>query len=224
MAESIDLTDFESESDLSGYDYPAEGQYHLVVHEVDDSRDKANAVYVGFTVLGGTTPRQVNKQFTERFADPDPSQKDGGKFCRKRQAKLLLATGVLTPAALGKANVSYDWQDMMFKQCKAAVTNYERKGTGDKADKVYRGAQIDGLDMWGPLDPVAEHIPHDQEAIAMARDAGQANVVSVMGAAKPESPAAAANDVKSRMAAGAAGSQTAQSAPAQPAADPYANL
>src|SRR5690606_17808564 len=106
-------------------------------HDVDDSRQKGDAIYVGFTVLSGTVPGQINKQFTERFADPSPSQKDGGKFCRKRQGKLLLATGVLTAEKMRGPTVTIDWQDCLWKQIKGAVKNYERKSD---EGKVFRGA------------------------------------------------------------------------------------
>lgn len=179
MNDVVDLSDFETEDDLAGYEYPADGQYHLVVSAVDDTRDKVDAVKVTFYVLAGTTAGQAGKDFEEAFWDPSPDNKDGGKFARKRRAKVLLASGVITPQNLGQA-LEVDWKALLNKQIKAAVATYERKG---KDGKTYRGAQLEALDMWGPLDPAAQHIPQDEEALIMAQQAGQANVISVRGPA-----------------------------------------
>lgn len=176
MSESINLSDFKSESDLSGYDYPEKGQYHLAVTEVDASRSKDKAIFVSFVVVAGNPAGQENKVFRERFGDPAASHKDGGKFAVKRQAKLLLATGILKPDDLGK-EVNINWADLFERQLKASVVTYERKD----GDKTFRGAQIDGLSMWGPCDTDAEHIPSNEDCLNVARRMRQSNVPQVGG-------------------------------------------
>lgn len=179
MSEALDITELSSADDVKGYDYPVAGQYHLAVTEVDASREKSKAVFVTFVVLDGKPAGQQNKVFRERFADPDQSHKDQGKFALKRQVSLLLATGVLTPADLGK-KVQIDWSSLHERQLKASVKNYDREDGQDK-NKRHRGAEIDGLSMWGPCDADAALIPANEDCLAAARKQRQSNVPTTGG-------------------------------------------
>jgi hypothetical protein len=180
MSDTLDMTELNSADDVKGYDYPLAGGYHLAVSEVDASREKSNAVFVTFTVLAGKPDGQQNKVFRERFADPSKSHKDEGKFALKRQVALLLATGVLTPADLGK-KVNVDWNTLLERQLKAMVKNYDREDKDDK-NKRHRGAEIDGLSMWGPCDADAHHIPANDICLDVARKQKQSNVPATGGA------------------------------------------
>lgn len=186
MSDVLDLEDFGDEQSLAGHDYPEPGQYHFVITEVDDSRTQMNAIKVTFTALSGTVEGQANKRFDENFWDPDPGSKDGGKFAKKKLARLAMAGGLILPNALGK-RVEIDWQDLKFRQVKAAIVPYERKGKNN--DRVYKGVELDGLGIWGPHDPAAEHIPVDEDAIQMARDLGQPNLRAASAAEEQKTPA-----------------------------------
>lgn len=209
--ETFDTSEFNSADDLKGFSHPEAGQYHLVVSEIDESRKMGNAIVVSFGVLAGTVPGQQNKTFREFFNDPHSSHKDGGAFCKKRRLALLLATGVVTPDMIGK-QFSVDWQSLFERQLKASVT-VEERADKDDATKIRRNAHIEGLEMWGPLDEKAKHIPHDQVCVDAAIRAGQSNVVGLSSA----------------QVGGPAPARTASASPAAasvitPAVDKYANL
>ena len=202
--ESFDASDVTSADDLKGFQTPAPGQYHLAVVKVDDSREESRySVIVKFVVLNGTTKGQENRTFLHYFNDPNPNAKDGGAFAQKIRLAFLLSTGVITPQQLG-TRFSVDWQLALNRQLKAAVIN-------DKKDDGKLYAKIDGSNMWGPLDPDALHIPHDQVCIEAAVRNGQVNVVSHYKgnvAPGPTQTAPAHNATK----------------PLPPAVDKYANL
>lgn len=214
--EHLDASDVTSVDDLKGFQVVESGQYHLVVAEIDESREKGPGLRVKFGVLAGTTPGQQNKTFTDLFVDPHGGQKDQGAFCRKRRIALLLATGVITPDQLGKP-LSVDWQTLLERQLKAAVTSKETAAKDDPTKK-YHNANIDGLEMWGPLDDVAKHIPYDNDCINAAIRRGQVNVVSK---ATPEMIAAAGGAPAAPQASTTAATTAATSA--KPA-DKYAGL
>lgn len=231
MSQFLDTSDFPDEESTKGFDYPIPGQYHAVVNNVDEAPTGFDGMKVEFIMLAGTGEHQINKRFEEAFFWPRSDAKDGGKFARKRLARLALATGLITPAQLG-TQVEIDWEAMKYRQLKLSVTHYERTKDG----KTYKGAQVEGLEMYGPLDPTMAHVPCDPEAIAMARDAGQCNVQlpvsqqkpSANGAANPVKPAA----TKPTTGTGGAAPKTPpaqQQKPASPPApaagsDPYAGL
>lgn len=210
--ESFDASGFSSVDDLQGFSTPEAGQYHLVVAEVDESRKNGtNAIVVSFGILAGTTKGQENRQFREFFNDPHHSHKDGGAFNQKRRLKLLLAAGVITEDMLGK-QFNVDWQMLKDRQLKARVIVEETEKKDDPTIKR-KYAKIDGLNMWGPLDEDAKHIPHDAACIEAAVRAGQVNVVGKAGAPNVATVAS----VKPATAA------TAQVG-LPPAVDKYANL
>lgn len=217
--ESFDASDVSSVDDLKGFQSVEAGQYHLVVVDVDESREKSNAIVVKFAVLAGTTSGQENRTFKDFFNDPNPDSKDGGKFARNRRLKLLLAAGIITPEHLGKP-FNVDWQWLMERQLKAAVKIRETEDKNDSTKK-YQNPQIDGLSMWGPLDEEAKHIPHDNACIEAAVRAGQVNVVSkYRGAA----PVAGQTAVAGTAPAPAAATAPTASTGLPPAVDKYAGL
>lgn len=222
--QTLDMTDYKTPEDLKGNDYPGDGQFHVVVNRVDDSHEKIDGLKVEFYVLAGTVEHCTGKRWEEAFFWPNQDAKDGGKFARKRLAALAFATGLVTPADLGK-QVEINWPDMLYRQLKLAVRSYSRTKDG----KTYRGAEIDGMGIWGPLDEEAAHIPIDPNALQMAKDAGQANcqAASPTPAARPN-PVAKPSATKpaatpSKPAPAAAPASPAPSNKA-PAADPYGDL
>jgi hypothetical protein len=218
MPYAMDLTEYKTTDDLAAADYPLPGGYHLVVNKFEDGPNGLDAMKVEFIVLAGTAEHQINKRFEETLFYPSPDSRDGGKFARKKLARLALATGLITVGQLGQ-QVSINWEDIIYRQLKANVRPYERKKDG----KTYKGAEIDGLDIFGPLDEEVAHIPVDAAALQMARDAGQVNCLppNPTGGERPNpaaKPAATpAKPVPTAAPAKAAGAPAA-------GADPYANL
>lgn len=167
MTSEMDFTEFGSEEDLRGFDYPAPGTYHLAVTGVDETPKNVDGLKFTLEVLNGTVEGQASKSFAETFFFPSPESKDGGKFAKKRLAKFALAVGIINPTALG-SRVQIDWQEASGRQLVAKVENYMRKGNDGRE---YKGAQISGLDMWRIDAPEVEAVPKDQEALAMAAPA-----------------------------------------------------
>lgn len=161
-AETYDFSDFGSPEDLQGYDTPAEGQYHVVVNDVDQSREKVNAVKVECSILAGTVPKQEGKTWWETFWDPNPDNKDGGKFARKRIASFALATGLMTPRQLGQA-VAIDWEQAKGRQfvCKVGIRESSKDG------RTYRNAEIERTEMHAVNDPKVSEVPKNGTALAM---------------------------------------------------------
>lgn len=213
--ESFDASDVTSVDDLKGFRPVESGQYHVVVVEVDESREKLDAVVVKLGILAGTTKGQENRSCRINFNDPKPSHKDGGAFVKKRRLALFMATGMITPDMLGKP-FNVDWQHLLNRQFKCVIKAEEREGKDDPTKK-YTNHDIDGLSMWGPLDDDARHIPHDDACIEAAVRAGQVNVVS-----KYRGPAAASPAAIVASAAPAASVPATTGLP--PAVDRYAGL
>lgn len=192
MSTDLDLSDIADEQDLQGFDYPKAGQYHVAIEVVDESREKSDAMRVLFHVLAGTVPNQAGKSFFERFGDPNESHKDGGKFARKRLAKLGLATGLIRPESLGQ-KVAVNWQDLVGRQCVVAVKEYSREGTNSSGEKqAYSGAEVDGLHLYGVRDAAVKDVPKDAEMLALEEASTPGDAAAPTAATDPAtSPASA---------------------------------
>lgn len=216
--ESFDASDFGSVDDLKGSQFlEAKGQYHLAIVDIDESRKDGNGIKFKFVALAGTVPGQENKTFRDMFWDPSGASKDGGKFAKARRLSLLLATGYITEAHLGKP-FNVDWQALLNRQLKAVVDVKESEAKDDPTKK-YINAEIKGTNMWGPLDKEAEHIPHHPDAIQSAILAGQVNVVSKH---KGPGPAVIGGVATHAATAPVGGAATQSTLP--PAVDKYAGL
>ena len=188
MGSDFDLTDMPDEESLDSYSHPKSGVYHLGIESVDESREHGEFFRVKFQVLNGTVEGQAKRTFSERFQDPSESHKDGGLFCRKRRAKLGLATGLIKATDLGK-KISIDWQDLVGRQLVAAVEEY--KDANEETKKQYRGAQIIRLEMWHVRDKAVQNVPKDQEALALLDDDDDAG--APVDAPKSPTPAPASS-------------------------------
>lgn len=153
MAE-LGLEEFGDEKELSGFSPVKSGNYHFVVLEADDSFSKSDAIVLDCEVLAGTVPGQEGKKLKAYFNNGKSSDKDGGKFLRKRQARLALVLGLISPADLGK-RVNVDFTQAAGRQFCAAVEQGEKY------------AEIRGLDFWSVTAPEAAEIPKDAAALAM---------------------------------------------------------
>lgn len=171
-----DFSDVSEEDLKPSRPYPEEGQYFLMIDNVDDSRTKVDGMQVSFLVCSGTVEGQYGKKFTETFFDPKPENKDGGKFLRSRRIKLLLATGIASSLEELKAK-GFQWspESLMYRCLKAVVVH--SKSVSKKNNKEYTNAQIDGLDIYAPNEKGLGHIPIHQETLAMCFEHGQANAV-----------------------------------------------
>lgn len=155
----VDCTEFGDEGELAGFSTCKPGTYHLVVLEADDSFGKFDAITIECEVLAGTVPGQEGKKLTGFFNNGKPSDKDGGKFARKRQARIAMVLGLLTPAALGQ-KVTVDFALAAGRQFVATVK--ERDGKEGK-----KFAEIEGLNFWSVTDPATADVPKDANALAM---------------------------------------------------------
>lgn len=169
MPDEVDFSDFGSEEDLEGYDHPVDGIYHVVVNGADDSREKVTGVRVDLQVLAGTAKGQVGKKAQETFWDPSPEHKDNGRFATKRIAKFAIAAGLITPEQLGKPGVAINWEQAVGRQLVVKLVGYERKDK--ETGKTYRGANIDGLEMYTVRHPSVAQVPKDAEALALVPEA-----------------------------------------------------
>src|SRR5574343_354963 len=167
MSMEMDFSDYGSEEEMDSGGYPKSGQYHAAVLDVDDDPEGIEAIKVEFEVLAGTVPHQDGKQFTETFWRPNANHKDGGKFAAKKIYRFLKAVGLADEKALGR-KVSIDWQAAKGMQLVVAVEEYERKGADKKGNqRTYKGAQIEGLNIYPVDDPEVAAVPKDETALAM---------------------------------------------------------
>lgn len=201
-----------TEDDLRGdSQYPNEGQYFVLITNVDNSRKDVDALKIDLVVYAGTVAGQESKKFTETIWDPSAAHKDGGKFARSKKARLILAAGIAKSFdELKSPEFRWSPEDLTYRVFKAAVVH--RKSRNEKKNREYTNAQIDGLSLWAPNDPEAAHIPSNQEVLDLARQNGQLNAV-LPDSAPPSNPVTA--EKKSPV----------RSVPrASAAADPYAAL
>jgi hypothetical protein len=212
------------EKDLAGQSFPDEGQYLLMVSNVEE---KDQLTEFELTVCSGTVDGQAGRKLTEAWFHDVSTNKDGGKFARSRKLKLLLATGIFASIEEARSGKPYEPDQLLYRCFKAGVTHrtYTKKsgGTG-------RQGQIDGLYIWAPNDPDAAHIPADKVTLDLCRENGQQNAVDPSGQQTAGSGAAAsaANQTTGQTAVSkpAAGSDDVPAAPAAKAkpADKYAGL
>lgn len=241
-AEHFDFSDLE-EDDINHISRerkdPAEGQYHFQIMNVDTSRSKVNGIEIELAVAAGTVADQENKTFKEVFWDPRDTDKDQGKFAKRRLARLINVTGLATPQEMMKPGFQFDPDALTYRCLKAAVKDRHSKKK-DKAgvEREYVNTQIDGLNYWAPNDPEAAHIPVDAGILEICfSDVGQTNAVMpvvaegsehsapAVPAKKTAQPAASTQPAPAQPAATAAKQGTLPgTAPAQKAADPYAAL
>lgn len=148
------------------------GQYHFLVTKIDEApttRDGSRAIdgiRFDAQVLAGTDVSQVGRSLGFTLMHPNGSQRDGGKFCHLRQARMLVALGLVDLSARGQ-QVDIDWQHGIGRQFIGAV---EARPNDD--GKVYHdiaGAKIYALD-----DPETKHVPLDARAAALDPRGGNA--------------------------------------------------
>jgi hypothetical protein len=165
----MDFSDFDKDENLDAFELLAPGQYHVIVDEVDATRQRFSGIQLKLRVLAGNVAGQVGKHVNPIFNDPKSDHKDGGKFAKKMLAKLALETGLVTREQFGQPNVTIDWNHLKGRQLCVVVKNKEPNADG----KIF--SELDGMNFGSPLDPKYDHIQKDESAIAYLRAAaGQA--------------------------------------------------
>lgn len=144
------------------------GTHHMIVaepHEVATKRDGTpmDACAVLAQVLDGTVRdasgcTQVGKQITLTFFNGKPTDKDGGKFARSKQAALFIALDLMTPEQLGKPGLSIDLEKTKGRQF--IVTLKKDKGQDGK-ERI----DINFNDIYHVDDPAAAAYPKDSKAL-----------------------------------------------------------
>ncbi|HWB08387.1 MAG TPA: hypothetical protein VG826_04155 [Pirellulales bacterium] len=93
--------------------------------------------------VGSRADGTAGERFTEMFAWPSRSHRDGGAFASHRLARLGLATGVIRPGAPGRV-VAVRWPEMIGRRLAAAVQRH----TFVEDEGEIALVRIDGLKIW----------------------------------------------------------------------------
>ncbi len=176
------------------------GTYHCVVVAVDEApTSKAGVLLEGFrvdfAVLDGTVANQKDKQFDVMFFKPKLTDKNGGEFAKRKQARFALATGILPRAEPGK-KVTVDLQQANGRQLVVELEHQKDMQTGAPTKFL----QLAWANIYHVDDPAVAKVPKDKTALSLLpaelrkkpddfarQPAGQGN-----GTPKAAKPAAAA--------------------------------
>lgn len=143
------------------------GIYHFVVSHVEERaavKDKPplDAIRIHATVVDGSvckdgvcTEREKDVQLT--IYDPKPTDKDGGAFGKKKQARAFIALSAMKPQDLGK-RVKIDLTNCVGRQFIAKINVKD----GDRGGKF---AELSYADIYHVDDPEAAGFRKDENAI-----------------------------------------------------------
>lgn len=137
------------------------GQYHAMILSAaenpprHDGSGMVDGAVFELQILDGTVPAEKKKMFRATLPNPNMSHRDGGDFALRRQARMAIVTGLVSPADLGK-NVSFDWGDARGRQIVLTVKESESTKTPGK-----KYLDIDGLHVYAVTDPAVAHVPKD---------------------------------------------------------------
>lgn len=145
------------------------GTYHLIITAATESPLKKNGEMLdGFRItcqaIDGTVRDSAG--FTEKdktvelmFWHPKLTDKNEGMFSRQKQAKLFIATGLLTEEQLGQ-EVDLDLEDVVGKQIIATLE-------ANEGDTGRTFLDLHFSDLWHVDDPAAAKCPKNQKAIEL---------------------------------------------------------
>ena len=134
-----------SEDDISGYQKPLPGRYHVVVKHVDESFEKFDKIVVDFEVLAGTMPGMEGRELSEFFACTDKAI--------SRLQRLALCLGLLTP---GEADKDVEFGDGVGRDLVIEVEeNNYTKADGTKVNSV----RVGYLGMWSTANEAVKDVP-----------------------------------------------------------------
>lgn len=138
------------------------GTYHLAVMDVDEHpQSKKGELLDGFRVdvevLAGP---QSKKQAELMFFAPKLTDKNGGEMAKKKQARFVLATGIISAAKPGE-KVVVDLQRAKGRQLVATLA----KRKSENSDKEF--IELNFADIWHVDDPSAPKCELSQGALKL---------------------------------------------------------
>jgi hypothetical protein len=148
------------------------GIYHCSVQDVMIGTGPSGKAIDGFSiqlgVLDGTVRNeqgctQVGRTISVTLFNPKLTEKDGGKFSRKKQSKLLIAVNALDPSKKGQ-KVQIDLNKIRDQQL---VVSFEVDDYNSKDGKTYLQVANAGMDVWHVDDPHAKDIPKNLAALKL---------------------------------------------------------
>jgi hypothetical protein len=134
-----------SEDDISGFQRPLPGRYHVVVKHVDESFEKFDKVIVDFEILAGTVPNMEGRELNEFFACTDKAI--------PRLQRLALCLGLLKP---GEPDKDVEFADAVGRDL---VIEVEENNYKDKAGKEVNGVRVGYLGMWSTNNAAVADVP-----------------------------------------------------------------
>jgi len=146
------------------------GTYHAVVIAVDEApTSKAGVLLEGFrvefAVLDGTVAGQKDKQFDIMFFKPKLTDKNGGEFAKRKQARFAIATGILPRAEPGK-RVTVDLQQANGRQLVVELEHQKDMTTGEPTKFL----QLAWANIYHVDDPAVAKVPKDATALSLLPD------------------------------------------------------
>lgn len=136
------------------------GTYHLAVLEVDEQPTSQKGELIdGFKIDAHVLAGPQNKKQAEiTFWNPKLTDKNNGEMAKKKQARFVLATGIIQAAKPGE-KVVVDLQLAKGRQFIATLSNRESNG------KTY--IDLNFADIWHVDDPAAPQCERNQEALKL---------------------------------------------------------
>lgn len=137
--------------------------FHLAVMEVDEQPTaKDGKLLDGFRVevelLAGP---HAKKQAELMFFAPKLTDKNGGEMAKKKQARFVLATGVLSEAKAGE-KVTVDLQKAKARQFIATLAKRDSQSDPNK-----KFIDLNFADIWHVDDPAAPQCERNQQALGL---------------------------------------------------------
>jgi len=137
--------DVKSEDDISGFQRPLPGRYHVVVKHVDETFEKFDKVLIDFEILSGTVPDQQGRELTEFFACTEKAI--------PRLQRLALCLGLLQP---GEPDRDVEFADAVGRDLVIEVEEHNYK---DKSGKEVNGVRVGYLGMWSTGNEAVADVP-----------------------------------------------------------------
>ena len=144
-----------------------EGWFHFACMELEESpTSKAGQMLDGFRagaeILSGEVAGQEGKSLEFMFFNPKLTDKNNGEMAKKKQARFLLATGVLDSAAVKPGEkVTVDLQVAVGRQFVAKVVHDNREGGSGKF------LQLNFADIYHVDDPAVAKVPKCQKSLGL---------------------------------------------------------
>ena len=141
----IGANNVKSEDDISGFQRPLPGRYHVVVKHVDESFEKFDKIVVDFEVLAGTVPDQQGRELPEFFSCTDKAI--------PRLQRLALCVGLLKP---GQPEADVEFTDAVGRDL---VIEVEENNYKTKEGKEVNSVRVGYLGMWSTANEAVKDVP-----------------------------------------------------------------